>query len=256
MSFPIYVYRKFTNEPKKYNYLSFIFCFSLVQMQTKFKMSKIRSVNQLKIQKKYMNIAFLTSIYFNVSFGLFILKLAYDNLKSTFKFDSLFIDTFIILVKIVFFILFLIAFNKVTLSTFVTFLEMILASRFLSNRLDDLTDQILNLFSNNQFMKKSLLNRKISNFSKDYNSLLITRSKIRKHFNKTLSFLNIILIFDIIYPALIIFEPDKKKLELVFYATNYVCINLMFGSIVYNNYKFLCSVSLIYFLNISISIYS
>lgn len=209
-------------------------------MQNKYELSKRRSIHQIRSQLKYLTIVNFSHYYFSAVFGLFILKMFYDNLA----FTSHHHYGWIVGVKAVAYALFFIAFQSCTLAFFLNLYEIVLGSKYLTNRLNDLSDRIWQLFDDEALSQnRRYINKMLLQISNDYNTVLRFQRGMNRHFGSVLKFLFALCVFVIIYPALVLFESDKKKLIVYFYCVNYVSLLLLFGLIcVYNN-LFLFSVS-------------
>lgn len=250
LSFHSKIYSEFTKSPEKFKCLNFLFCYSVEQMQTKYMLSEKRSKNQISNQLKFLKMANLSSKFLSFLFGLFIIKMINDNLNRSIKFNNLYLNYFVITIKLIGYLFFLIVIVKYLLTVTLCFSELILSCLFLSNRLDDLTDELFELFSADEFKKRKSINQKILKFCQNYDTILKIRFKMEQHFDKTLNFLIVFFIFCIIYPTLIILDQNSKKMLTIFYASNYISLLFYLYSLTYFNSKFLDSVSFVLSFNL------
>lgn len=243
MACPIVVYRQFTHQPDQFK-LDFLFCYEQSQFQEKHRLSQSRARNQIRLQLKLLSFLRFFQGYFSVTFFLFFIKMTYDNVLFTPKFELPFLYDTVVVIKVIGHLIFYVCLVCCTLNIFISFYEVMLACQFLSTRLD-IAERILNLLSGTRKRGnlKRLLNNEITALSKNYNEILRLQNRMSRHFDQALNFPAIILIFGLVYPALLIFEPtpEQKKLILTFYSVNYVSTNLFVFAIVFYNTKFLNS---------------
>lgn len=243
-SFHSRIYSEFTRRPEKFRCLNFLFCFSSERMQKKYMLSKKRSENQIKDQIKYLKTINTTFKFLVVTFSLFVSKMAYDNiyLNNLTNSDGLFINYLLIVIKIIGYLLFSIALMTYLLTDRLGMNELIVSSVYLSNRLEDLIDEILELFSNDQYQNRNYVDKEGIRICQNYADILKYRFEMEQHFNRTLNFLLVLFLFDIIYPAIIILDQNKNKSMIFFYISNYLIILSNLFSLFYFNTKFLNSV--------------
>ena len=135
-------------------------------------------------------------------------------------------------------------------------LEISVASIFLANCLDSLKEKIQRYIRSKWFAVENSLPRKVKELKNqeqfkssldDYNFIIVLQRNINHHFSKTLYFTIFILMFTVIFPALILFQQKDKIVLKIFFAINYVMI--LFGClfpIVVCNARFLNSVSIFF----------
>ena len=235
------VYQKFTDQPQTFK-LDFLFCFNEDTFKKNYRLSESRTKNQIQLQLKFLNFVRVFGAYFSGSFFLFFLKMAYDNVLITTKFSSTFLYT-IVAIKLAGHLALYVSFAATVVNVFISFYEIMLGCQFLSFRLDDLTEQILNLLSTKKKIGTRFLNNRMQVLSLSYSEVLRLQAQMNRHFDQALKFPLVILVFGIVYPALVIFEPrpDEKKLVIAFYCINHFFINFFVFIIVYFNTKFLNS---------------
>lgn len=242
MGYSIRVYQKFTDKPQNF-ILDFLFCFKQDQFKKNYRLSESRTKNQIELQLKLITFVRVFCTYFSISFFLFFLKMIYDNVLFTTKFESSFLYYTIVMIKVAGYLAFYISFASSTLNVFISFYEVMLGCQFLSNRLDDLNDRILDLFSTKKKRGNRFLNNEIAILSLSYNKIFRLQAQMNRHFDEATIFPLVVLIFGIVYPALVIFEPrpDENKLRLGFYLINHTALNALVFIIVYYNTKFMNS---------------
>ena len=203
-------------------------------MQRKYELSKRKSIRQIRSQTKYLRIINFSHKYFATVFGLFILKMFKDNLDASKSHHSY---QWIVGVKAASYALFFIAFQSCTLSFFLNLYEIVLGSKFLTNRLEDLSDRIFELFEDEELTQNQrYMNKMLLQLSSDYNTVLRFQKGMNRHFGRVLKFVFALGCFTVIYPALVLFEKDKKNWLVYFYCCNYISIVLLLGLIcLYNN---------------------
>lgn len=243
MSYPVGVYQKFSRGRQRYK-LAFLFCFDAIQFEEKYSLNQNRSRDQIKMQSRFLIFVRVFHKFLSVTFGLFILKLAYENVQATKQFEVPSLFNLVVLIKVISYFAFLASFQSCLCTIFVPIYEVILSSHYLSHRLDALTEQVFHLFSSRRSLanQKSLA-RKISLITRNYNQVLRNQKEMDGHFFDSLVFPPVMLVYCLVYPALIIFEPrpDKKLPYIIFYVINYVIIELTLGVLTHYMTRFLNS---------------
>lgn len=219
----------------------FLFCFEPNEYCKKFSLSKTRAEQQIKFQVRFLRFARFYHWYVLLFFGSFTIKMAAKSVALTESETQLY--CVINLIKIVSSICFFLAFQGTTLDAVLFHYEIIASCQFLSNCLNDLTDQVLKLVSKQTDWKKpkneKYLIKKIMGLSKSYGKLLTRQCQLDNQFGQSLHFMTVTLLFCLAYPAALIFDPDKDQRKAVLYSFNYLFLNLFFFTIVIFNAKFL-----------------
>ena len=154
MNFPLIIYSKFTKNPDKFNQFSFVFCLTEDEMNNKYKLSKLRSKNQLEFQANYFKYALTLAKYYSITFGIMIIKTGYEStLRTSTNFN--FLNYFINLIKMIFSLLFFVSFASMSYRYLINMGEFMICCKYLTNKLDDKSDKILNLFKNEKYSNKS-----------------------------------------------------------------------------------------------------
>ena len=234
MNAPLSHFQKFTRDPSDYAWFNFHFCTNEQQMQREFHLSKRRSKGQIDLQIKFLRLVSILNNFYILAFGLFFMKMAYDNIKSMAVFQFTCYLEVVISIKIICYTVFFISFQSSTLRVLIVMIyEPIVSCNYLTNRLNDQIDQISNLFLNKKFSNSKYLNKKVLNVIENYIQIIESQKHMNRHFDQTLQFFACCLLFFILYPALILFEQDKKQLTIYFYLINYFFIFIIFCFVFY-----------------------
>lgn len=224
-------------------------------MHKKYHLSKLRAEQQIKLQIIIFKYAQLNSNYFFYTFTIIISNNCYNSIKKT-STNYLALDCLINLIKIIGTIWFIIAFKSLAYRFLVNFSEILLSCKYLTKRLEDQKDKIIDLFLKNdekiKLINKNYVNKKFLIILKNYNSIIDCQKKFNQHFNKTMTPLNSVLLFTIIYPSLIIYDQNRTILIITFHSLNSVYCYLTLSVLAFFNKNYLEAVSIIidYFLNI------
>ena len=211
-------------------------------MQNKYDLSKRRSMLQMRSQRRYLNVVNFMHKYTAALFGLFILKMFFDNLNTSTSHQQY---RSIVAVKAVGYALFFIAFQSCALSFFVNLYEFILGANYLRHRLNDLSDELFELTTDEGLAENGLyVKQTMLRIARNYNSVLGFQQAIERHVSSTLKFVFAAMLFTVIYPALVLFESDKKQLIVYFYCMNYLSLVLLFGLVIIFTSTFYSAVSL------------
>ena len=234
------LYRKFTSKPFR---VDFFFCMNPSEYQKRFSLSKSRSEQQIKFQARILSIITYYQLYILFFFGVSTLKMAVKNVALT-SHELVGVYYLINTAKIVGYLCFYLAIQASTLGSLLCACEALVGCQFLCNSLDHLRDQMLALFSdkNRQKMQnKAYLTKRINNLSKSYGKLLARQDHLDKHFDKSLHFMVLALLFSLFYPAILIFDSNAPLSTWLIYSFNYLMLNVIFFTVVIYNSKFLNS---------------
>lgn len=235
------VYQKFTRV--KYR-ADFLFFFSPNEYSKQFSLGKNRAERQIKFQARFLSVAKFYYWYVLIFCGNMVIRMAARSVTLT-STESIQLYYAINSIKIVGSILFFLAFQGTTLGVLISTYEAIASCKFLSNCLDDLSEQVFALFSgkNRKKLAKNdkYLTKRITSISKCYAKLLTRQYQLDRHFDQSLHFMTATLLFSLVYPAALIFDSNMVMRKAIVYSFNYFSLNLYFFTIVIFNSKFLNS---------------
>lgn len=256
LAFLILYYKTFTNNIKRFSPFFFVFCFDAKKMSKEYFLSKGRSEAQCEFQRTAFKKMEYFQIYFSSFYTIFLFKMIYVNVRTTFAlFDGLdfcldkreiclILVWFLIAIKLIVFSLFYLVFYQSCFRFPICFYEYMASVTYLSNRLDDLSDKISQLFTSEKYKDKEYLDILILNLSKNYSSILHKKTVFNRHFNIILIWHLNLIIFSIIYLSIVIFEDPKRKLIRMFNLADYFSVMFFLCLLTYYNFRFLNSVSI------------
>ena len=206
-------------------------------------LSKKRAEQQIKFQVGFLKFARFYYWYLLLFFGSFSVKMAAKSVALT-STEPMPLYYAINTIKIVGSGCFFWAFQGTTLGSLLSHYEAIASCQFLSNSLNDLTDQVHGLFAGRKWKKmqnEKHLTKRVKSISKSYGKLLVRQCQLDKQFGQSLHFVTVILLFCLAYPAALIFDLNEDKRKAVLFSFNYLALNIFLFTIVIFNCKFLHS---------------
>ena len=254
------VYQDISKDAKSYRCFNFFFYFDSTKLQEKYNLTKQHADSIVRLQNNFFRIISFYDRFFLLLFGMLNLKSFYENAIQTLvpgltplKFISYALIVLLVKSCIV----------RITLNL----AEITAGCLFLSSQLEEIADRILKLStkifkddfpvhdrsSSNKasysrmksvLSKDQYMNNQIEQIIKNYNLIIINQNQMNQHSWKTLSFLNELIVFTVIFPSLILFDRNRNLFYIVFYSTNYIFIFFLFYIIVHFNSIYLNSVSL------------
>ena len=197
------------------------------------------------MQSKFLVLVQFFHKWCSSGFGIFLLKLAYENLTLTHRnYGTSFFFYPLVSIKLIGYFAFLVALQACLCGSLLTIYEAVLSSVYLSKRLDRLRDRVFQFFTSSRSQaSQKRLTRKIGQLCKDYNRVLRSQKEINGHFAVTLDFVMMLLVYFLVWPALLIFEPrpGEKIVQMVFFVNNYLIVIVSIALIFYYNSIFLGS---------------
>ena len=210
VNYPIKVYKKFTLNSNSLKPFNFLWCYDVEKMYTKYHLSELKSKDQIKFQLKIFKFVNLICKFYIFTIGLLFAKNCYDIVKNT-SFTLIWLDYLVNFIKILSSVWFFISFSSIVMRFLVYFSEILICSKYLSNRLDDQLDEMTKLFKKDRILiNRKYINNKFIDLINNYNLIIRDHSFFNTHFNETMTSLIALLIFTVLYPALVLNEPDKK----------------------------------------------
>ena len=251
------IFQSISKDAKNYRCFNFLFYFNSTKLQEKYNLTKQHADSIVRLQNIFFRIIRFYDRTLVLLFGVLNIKSFFENASQT-LFPSLIPLKFISYALIILIVKTCIARISLNLS------ELTVGCLFLSSQIDEITDEMLKLskmfkndlnfgnhtgnfsskssYSKNVPYRNQYLNNQMEEIIKNYNLIITNQNQMNRHTWKTLSYLNELLAFIVLFPSLILFDRNRNLFYIVLYSANYFFMILLFYLIVHFNSIYLNSV--------------